>query len=475
MTEKLKQSFSNMIVMKNEKLSLFSSLNIPSYIRDWFLKRYQDDDGDIDTNFIMERVKQILPRKDNFSLLLDKMMNEGAEVTFLAKIKINLDIKDNLITFDLPDFGITKKETYIFKSFWDENKKSILNGNEEVWGIISLKYQEIQFGKKSENRIVLTKFQSFKPYKTDLSYYKEVRKSFSTEEWINVLLGAMDYNSEGFKEENNKLAMLKRLLPFVEKRLNLIELAPKGTGKSYVFSQISKYGWLNSGGVMTRAKMFYDMRYNIDGLVANNDFVVLDEIATIKFPDMNEMQGAMKGYLESGTYTVGVKEGSGDAGVIFIGNIKQENMNVDENMFSELPEIFNDSALLDRFHGFIEGWDIPRMNEGMKANGWALNSEYFSEILHLLREDITQMDLVDKLIACKNGDTRDIKAIKKITCAHLKLLFPHWLKIDDVNKDEFIKYCLNPAVRMRGIIKKQLGILDVEYKNKSLPEFEINL
>ena len=267
--------------------------------------------------------------------------------------------------------------------------------------------------------------------------------------------------------------MLKRLLPFVEKRTNLIELAPKGTGKSYVFSQISKYGWLNSGGVMSRAKLFYDMARKQVGLIGNYDFVVLDEISTIRFTDLEEMQGCLKGYLESGTYAVGVKKGSSDAGMVFMGNIKQDNMNVNVNMFKELPDLFNDPALLDRIHGFIQGWKIPRMDEKMKMHGWALNSEYFSEILHELREDSTYYNLVTKMATFDGGDTRDINAVLKITTALVKILFPHWIKEEDVNKEEFEKYCLNPAIEMRKIIKTQLGIMDVEYRNKAFPEFKV--
>ena len=172
---------------------------------------------------------------------------------------------------------------------------------------------------------------------------------------MDIVLGAIDYNPEAFENEGEKLAIIKRLLPFSEKRLNMIELAPKGTGKSYLFSQISKFGWLSNGGVMSRAKLFYDMTKKQEGLVSCWDFVALDEVSTIKFVDIDEMRGAMKGYLESGTYTVGNKMGKGDSGIILLGNINQSEMDTEKDMFQNLPQIFHDSALLDRFHGFIEG------------------------------------------------------------------------------------------------------------------------
>ena len=473
LNDKLQQAFPGMVVKKSSLQGVFSSLNLPSFIRDWFIKKYADKDGNVNVNFVLEKIKDVMPRKNEWNNILDKLLC-GEKVRFLAKIQIDIDIKSDEITFALPDFGITKKQTYISKSVWEKHKKELLVTDGEFWGILDLEYKQVQVGKKQEGKIALVDFKDFRPYKIDLKFFKEARKNFTIDEWIDVILGAIDYNAEGFKEENQKITMLTRLLPFVEERLNLMELAPKGTGKSYIFSQISKKGWLVSGGVMTRAKMFYDMNKRQEGLVSYFDYVALDEISTIKFPDIDEMRGAMKGYLEAGTYNVGVKAGSGKAGVILLGNIREEKMDVENNMLEELPPLFEDSALIDRFHGFIKGWDVPRMNEDMKVKDWALNTEYFSEIMHALREDVISKALVDELIEVpKEADTRDTKAVKRIATAYMKLFLPHWASIDDVNKEEFKKYCLDRAVEMRKIIKTQLGIMDTEFKKRPMQEFKL--
>ncbi len=473
LNDKLQQSFPGMIVKKSSLQGVFSSLNLPSFIRDWFIKKYADKDGNVNVNFVLEKIKDVMPRKNEWNTILDKLLC-GEKVRFLAKIQIDIDIKSDEITFALPDFGITKKQTYISKSVWDKHKKELLITDGEFWGILDLEYKQIQVGNKQEGKIALVDFKDFRPYKIDLKFFKEARKNFTIDEWIDVILGAIDYNAAGFKEENQKITMLTRLLPFVEERLNLMELAPKGTGKSYIFSQISKKGWLVSGGVMTRAKMFYDMNKRQEGLVSYFDYVALDEISTIKFPDIDEMRGAMKGYLESGTYNVGVKAGSGKAGVILLGNIREEKMDVENNMLDELPPLFEDSALIDRFHGFIKGWDVPRMNEDMKVKDWALNTEYFSEIMHALREDVISKALVDELVEVpKDADTRDTKAVKRIATAYMKLFFPHWSSVEDVNKEEFKKYCLDRAIEMRRIIKTQLGIMDTEFKKRPMQEFKL--
>lgn len=471
--EKLKELFSGMIVKKNCKNDQFSILGIPSFIRDWFIRKYSDSDGNIDADFVASKIKDILPRKENVNQILSSLISNET-VKFLARIEINIDLKKNIISFDIPDLGIEHKDTYITNDVWDTCKDYILSNNGSVWGILNLKMTNIVVGKKEEKKISLKSFTNFMPYTIDLEYFKEARKQFEFDEWLDVVLGAIDYNPEAFENNDEKLALITRLLPFVEKRVNLIELAPKGTGKSYLYSQISKFGWLSNGGIMSRAKMFYDMQTKQDGLVACNDYVALDEISSIKFTDMGEMRGALKGYLESGSYAVGNKMGSGDAGLVLLGNIHKDDMDISKDMFSTLPELFHESALLDRFHGFVEGWKIPRMTENKKAKSWALNCEYFSSIMHELREDITYRSLVDEIVTTNtNADTRDVTAVKRITTGYLKLLFPHWQNKTQVDKESFEKYCLNPAIHMRSIMKKQMGIIDVEYQGKPMAEFKV--
>ena len=469
--EKLQKNFKEMIVKKNNSQNLFSTLSIPSFIRDWFLRKYADKNGDINANFVAQKIKEVLPTKGDWPTILDAIMN-GEPQKFLGRIKTFLDVKTGAVYFELPDFAVTQSMTGISPNIWAKVKHNFLRSEEDTWGIIELDY--MQPDAKTKGKLMLKSFQAFCPYTADLKYYKAARADFELDEWLDVLLSAIDYNPAAFRTEDEKMALLTRLLPFIEKRLNVIELAPKGTGKSYLFSNISKYGWLASGGVMTRAKMFYDMNRKEEGLVSIYDYIALDEISTIKFPDANEMQGALKGYLESGAYTVGNKSGKGDAGVVLLGNIPHDKMNAEVNMFETLPPIFKESALIDRFHGFLEGWRIPRMSESMKVCGWALNTEYFSEIMRSLRSDLSASDLVSKLLIIpEKSDTRDTTAVKRLCTAYTKLLFPHWKSVDDIDCEQFEKYCLTPAIKMRGIIKQQLCIIDKEYLKYPLPEFAI--
>lgn len=489
-SEKLRDCFDEMVVYKDlKKTNFFSALSLPSFMRDWLLKKFEDENGEFDKDDLARFVKKFIPRKDDWTAIKNKVVVEGNTVKFLAKISVNIDIRTSEVTFSLPDFGLGFKETIIEGPVWSVCKEDLVR-SQDVWGMVELGYRapddfdiEFEYEKKTsrgknsrDGKIKLLSFKNFCPYNIDLDEYKEARKEFTIEEWINIILGAVDYNASGYESEEEKLTMITRILPFVEKRLNLIELAPKGTGKSYLFGNVSRFGWLSSGGVMSRAKMFYDQTKRREGLIAGSDFVTLDEVQTISFTDADEMRAALKGYLEQGNFTVGDYKGVADAGVILCGNIRKEIMDADgySNMFTELPVVFHESALIERFHGFIKGWNIPRMNDDLKVNGWALNSEYFCSILHELRSDMTYRSVVDELIVVPDGaDTRDTEAVKRIATAYLKLLFPHVQHASDISSRDFKRYCLDRARRMRDTIKYQLGLLDVEYAGKDMPSFTV--
>ncbi|MCR5833601.1 MAG: BREX system Lon protease-like protein BrxL [Selenomonadaceae bacterium] len=472
---KLKKYFGDMLVYKSSgNTKFFSALSLPSFMRDWLVMRFSDEDGNIDTEEISDYVRSVIPKEEQWNKYMMNMLLHGEHSRFLTKVKIEFDTRNRRALFSLPDFSFpNKKEDAV--ADWnvvEQNQKYLMSSN-EIWGIVELSCCEDSQTKKNIFRLV--DFVPFCPYTIDINYYKEARKNFSVDEWIDILLGAIDYNPQGFETQNQKISMLKRLLPFVEKRLNLIELAPKETGKSYIFSNISKYGWLISGGSITRAKMFFDMNRKTTGLVSHYDYVAFDEIQSITFKkDALEMQGALKGYLESGEYRVGNDRKTGNAGLILLGNIDSYLMNENKNMFTDLPEIFRESALLDRFHGFIKGWSIPKMKENLKANDWALNSEYFSEIIHSLRDELNYRIVVDQMLDIpKNASTRDTEAIKRICTGFLKLLFPHVESTEQIDENDFEIYCLRPAKEMRGIIKTQLGILDFgEFGHSTIPDIK---
>lgn len=471
--QKVRRYFSAMSIYKDPMAtnSIFAGRNLPSFVKDYLLKRYLNvSTGEIDTLGLNAFLDKVIPA--NGGTVKDDIL-AGKEVTLLARFSIYIDLVKGEKQFAIPDYGIKQREGIIPDYVYAKHPGELVDG--EKWGIVKLCLLPDDDNDK-KNHVRMVDFKPFKPYSSvDIEYLREARQHFTNEEWFDVLLSAMEYDPDGFTSMTQKMEFLTRLLIFIEPRLNVIELAPKGTGKSYVFGNLSKYGWLVSGGKVTRAKLFYDKQKQQNGIIKNHDFTVFDEIQTIIFQEPAEIQAALKAYLESGKTTIDNNEFTSECGLMLMGNIplSANRLPISPNYFDSLPSNFKESALLDRFHIFIEGWKLPRVNDSMIFNGWTINVEYFSEIMHTMRIQISYGLLFDELVEFEaKSDVRDSKAIKRIATAYMKLLFPHWQKVEDVDKDAFDLYCLQPAIYRRGIIKEQCHLIDSEFKAR-MPEVRV--
>lgn len=469
-SSKIKEVFPQMAILKDpDNYSVFAGRNLPSFVKDFLVKKFINNDGILDKFAIKRFLDDHIPQKGTD--VKGQLRTQRIQKQLLTRFIIANDLKKDKLRFAIPDIGI-KLTDGIIPDFVAQQYKEDLNDGEK-WGVIKLVY-EPPF-QREPGHVQLIDFKPFKPYKVDLTYYRKCRSKFTVEEWIDVLLTAMEYEPDGFKCISQKLEFISRLLTFVEPRLNIIELAPKGTGKSYVFGNLSKYGWLVSGGKVTRAKLFYDKQRQAPGIMRNYDFVTFDEIQTIVFQEPSELQAALKSYLESGKTTIDNYEFMSESGMMLMGNIDltEDKLPRNNRYFTSLPDSFRESALLDRFHGFIEGWKLPRLNKRMILKGWTLNVEYFSEILHELRTSPEYALIVNELIYSEaDSDLRDLKAVQRIATAYLKLLFPNATSVDDINKEEFSSYCLEPAIRRRGIIKEQCHRIDEEFSSE-MPEIRM--
>ena len=469
LSDKIKSQFANMAIYKDptNTNSLFVGRNLPSFVKDFILKRFIKDNGKINEQLLTAWLDEVIPQES----VKDKL-GQGEQLTLLVRFVVYIDLVKNIYRFAIPDLGIKLNEGRIPEYVFSQHKGTLVDG--ELWGIIKICLLPDDDGKKFH--VEMVDYKQCKPYKSvDMTFLREARQHFTTTEWIDFILSAMEYDASGFKSMQQKIEFLTRLLIFVEPRLNVIELAPKGTGKSYVFGNLSKYGWLVSGGKVTRAKLFYDKQKQQNGILKNHDFTAFDEIQTIEFQEPAEIQAALKSYLESGKTTIDNNEFTSECGLMLMGNIplNADMRPISNRYFDSLPKHFKESALLDRFHCFIEGWHLPRINKSMIFKGWTINVEYFSEILHTLRTQNQYNLLFDELVTFeKDVDMRDFTAVKRITTAYMKLLFPHWTRKEDVNIDEFETYCLLPAIRRRGIIKEQCHNIDPEFKTQ-MPRIEI--
>lgn len=470
-SHKIREQFAAMAIYKDPAAtnSLFAGRNLPSFVKDFLIKHHIGADGMVDRAKLTSFLDLVIPKEG--TEVKDKL-GEGREVRLLCRFIVYIDLVKGKRRFGIPDLGIKTTEGVIPEYVYTKHPGELVDG--EKWGIVKLSVMPDDDGKK--NHVEMVEYKPFKPYKSvDIEYLKNAREAFTIQEWCDVLLSAMEYEADGFESMTQKLEFISRLLIFVEPRLNVVELAPKGTGKSFVFGNLSKYGWLVSGGKVTRAKLFYDKGRQQNGIMKNHDFTAFDEIQTIIFQEPAEIQAALKSYLESGKTTIDNTEFSSECGLMLMGNIPLDAHKRPRNIryFDSLPPSFRESALLDRFHCFIEGWHLPRINEGIIYRGWTLNVEYFSEILHSLRTQNVYGLVYDQLVTPDgNADTRDTKAVKKIAVGYMKLLFPHWTSVDKVDIREFEDYCLQPAIHRRGIIKQQCQYIDPEFKS-AMPFFAI--
>ena len=470
--EKIKQVFGSVAVYKNPaNYEIFNGRNLPSFVKDYLISTHIAEDGSFKREALSRFLDAHIPR-DNSAILA--RLRRGETLTLLTRFVITTSLAQNKTSFQIPDMGIKASDTLIPDYLIEQYPDDLIDG--EKWGIMKIVYIEPAEGERGH--VEMVKFKPFRPMqKLDINYVRYCRSQFTLEEWVDVLISAMEYTPSAFSGMTQKMEFITRLLPFIEPRLNMIELAPKGTGKSYVFGNLSKFVWLVSGGKVSRAKLVYDKSNKAPGIMRFYDMVAFDEIQTITFSDNSEMQSYLKNYLEYGRATIDNYEFMSECGLMLLGNIllSENNLPINYKYFDTLPEVFKESALLDRFHGMIEGWLLPRVNVDMALQDWTLNVEFFSEVLHQLRTESVYSQIVDDLVDVPQGaDMRHTKAVKRIATAYLKLLFPHVTTADQIDLNDFNMLCLQPAIRRRDIVRQQCSFIDAESSfSKPMPEYRV--
>lgn len=447
--------------------TLANFLDLPADVKSWLLQKFTDERGVLQAFELSEYVKNYRLKPNEWNIrLLEAAHTAKGEIKLLTKVIVEFDYANDLICFSLPEYGFPKKkgEGQLDWSVISRSKRHLLNPD-GAWGEATLCYDC--------GIVKLVEFIPLCPYTFDLRAYQSGRERFDTDEWIDVLIAGLNFNPDAM-DKDAKLTLLQRFLPFVEKRLNQIELAIKGSGKSYCYSQLSTHNWLTSGTV-SRATAFYHNTTKKVGYFGHYDNVIWDEVQTLKCTNAEEMNGVLKPYLESGEIRIGSYCGIADAGLTLVGNIPIGQMDFEKHdMFTSLPKMFKESAFLDRFSGIIEGWKIGRFTEDRKFEGWGLSANYLTGMFHELRDEFYYRAIVDDLLIVEgNCDTRNFEAIKKSCTAYLKLLFPHIKDISEVDVEQFREYCLNPAIRMRWAVLCQLRFLDEEYEDVKMPKIKI--
>ena len=442
----LKQVFGDLVIDKAlvRKLNIRGSRTIPSFVEEFLIMRFSQDELETEAIRVkvLDFISKHLPSKNDKNLFLHRL-HEGEQVTILDFFSAKIDLQKNMKYIRVP--SLEQNNVEVDTSVIDENKDLLSGG---LWGAGRLHYD------KNKKCLLLVDFKPMQSGKVTLTKLAESRSRFTTKEWIDVIIRTMGLEPESYSEQQKKKLIL-RLIPLVHPNINMMELAPKGTGKSFVFSNLSRYVWLNSGGALTQAQLFFNQNTKEAGLLGGRyDLLVLDEGQSINFQGADNIHAKFKDYLESGKYTAGPVQVSSECGLMILANIDlRNNRPAKDDYIRELPEMFHDSALLDRFHGIIPGWQIPRFETSFAAQGFGFKADVFGEYAHQLKRASPNEFPFGK-IPDLLGDIRDVNAVKKLAAALSKLLM---LNPGD---DDYEEYVLSEAIELRERVRSQLSAVD---------------
>ncbi|MCX6054119.1 MAG: BREX system Lon protease-like protein BrxL [Chloroflexi bacterium] len=437
----------------------FGSRAIPTYVREWIISHYLEDATELTESArqkIASFVQKFVPDKSQKETIKNQLF-EQMEVQFLDNfsVYVNLEKGDRYLNIPFLD----ENAAFAIPQIVQDNEMLLSSG---LWGVGKLYYVP----KSDDNprgQIWMREFRPFQLANMDLEYFRECRKSFSTQEWIDFLISSMGFNYNLYSERQ-KILLICRLVPMVEPRFNLVELAPKGTGKSFVFENMSRYVAVRSGAISPAVLFFNDSR-KTPGLITRYDSVVIDEAQKVKADTSGELTALLKSYLEAGRFARGSASSiNAEAGLVMLANIDLDHnkrpLNEQIGLFRVFPNFLRETAFIDRFSGLLPGWDLPRISKDTPSKTIGLKGDIFGEILHSLRSDISYRDYVKTNMELQNcDDMRDSKAVEAGATGLLKILFPD----QDPTEEEFYLYCANPALELRQRVRDELCKLDREY------------
>jgi ATP-dependent Lon protease len=427
---------------------------LPAYVAEWVLDSLVPGIGNLtpdECSKVQKWSDEKVPKASDQGEIKFKLA-QGAPVKVLTQVQVEIKLKKGQAERFAQLALLGLEDVFISDEVISQYPDLLRQG---IWGVTELVH--------TSSGVAI---QSFKPMQAtvNIGMFKKARAEFSLQEWIEVMLLSMGYQPEAFTE-TAQIILLTRLLPLVQKSMHLIELAPKGTGKSYLFENISPKVRLISGGNVSPAVLFVNNSSGQWGLLARFSVVVLDEVQTLKFERPQEIVGGLKGFLANAKLTRGgLHEASSDCGLVLLANIAldDEQRPIQDLLISELPEFLQETAFLDRLRGIIPGWKTPKLSGESFARSIGLKSDFFGDALLALRDDLTTDQYVNRKVSL-SGDMvygRNEMAVKDIASGMMKLLFPN----GEVSDSDLMKYCVKPALELRQYVWDQLYQLDAEYR-----------
>lgn len=473
---KVLDNFPGKVVRKDLTSLMKKGANVPTYVLEYLLGMYcaTDDEDAIEVG--LGKIRRILSenyvRPDQSEYVKSKIKENG-QYTIIDKITVVFDDREDKYVARFTNLRMDPFE--VPSDLVVHNEKLLVGG---IWCILKIEYvglekpeeddqeafEEDIFGNQKKKKKLKKKkskydspFQisSLKPIQMpnlDLDEIKESRANFTKDEWVSLMLRSAGYEPDELTEKQ-KLHYLLRFVPFIQRNYNLVELGPRGTGKSHVYSELSPYSILMSSGTTTVSNMFYNMASRRVGLVGNWDCIAFDEVAGITQAS-GDMVQIMKNYMANGTFARGADSISSDASIAFEGNTFRSvaDMMRTTNLFEPFPEAFNnDSAFFDRIHAYLPGWETPKLRSSLFTKSYGLISDCFSEFCHAMRKYDFTNSFSEYFALNKNYNTRDTIAVGRTFSGLTKLIYP-----DEHMTKEETREILEYAIECRRRVKEQL-------------------
>ena len=423
--DKVREVFDSALIVPKELARRDYFRRIPRYVSEFLIAKYVDPHNPSPG---LKRIESFLekhhPGPGRAEFVRDQLFRTG-QYLILDEIEVRVDLENKIYWARIP--SLNERHARIRPDL-TERFPALLAGG--LWGTAMLKYAPLEL-KGKVYPIEIVDFEPYQARATSLDRYLEGREKFTSDEWVDLLLRSVGYEPTVLSRRV-KLLYLARLLPLVEPNLNLIELGPRETGKTFLLRNTSPHAFVISGGKITPANLFVNLSTGRPGVLVTRKVVFFDEVAHTQFAEAATTLSMLKDYMETGQFSRGHRTYSSDASIVFAGNI-----DIDENgspssryvcLFSVLPEAMQDVALLDRLHGFIPGWELPKVSGDLLATGYGLVSDYLADVFNLLR-DLDLQEVSRRCRLCSGGPAkptvRNERAVIRLIAGFVKLLYPH--------------------------------------------------
>ena len=453
--QKINRYFPGLVVRKDLVKLVKGNAIVPSYVLEYLLGQYcaTSDEDSIQSG--IETVKGILARHyvhRNEAGLIRSTIREKGRHKVIDKISVDLNEKKDVYEATFSNLGINR--VLVSPDVVKRHPKLLVSG---VWCIADIEY--FYSDDRDVSPWILDNIKPIQLSHFDFETYLAARREFSTSEWIDLLVQSIGFNPELFGRRS-KLLQLVRLIPYCERNYNLIELGPKGTGKSHIFSEFSPHGILISGGEVTVAKLFVNNASGKIGLVGYWDTVAFDEFAGKQKRVDKALVDILKNFMANKSFSRGIETLGAEASMAFVGNTQHTvpYMLRHSDLFTDLPDKYYDSAFLDRLHFYLPGWEVDIIRGEMFSDGYGFVVDYLAEILRSLRNQDYSHLYSDHFALLEDISTRDRTSVLKTFSGLMKILFPH----EEATPEE-IEELLRFAIEGRKRVKDQLMRIDSTY------------